>query len=116
MTFAGTIDGVEQGMVGEHTYQYPTLQAKGYYLWEDIDRIEIETISVWPHYRYGFGHPFYGWNHWPFYQRHVIKRKHSHHHYHNASNVDERSSSNHTRHTEDSQRLETKKGRGNIEP
>lgn len=90
VTFAGQVTGVEKGMVGEHVYQYPTMAATGHYLWEDIDRIEIETISVWPHFRYGF-HPFgynsfYGWHHWPHYQRHVIKRKRNYHqNHHNNS-------------------------------
>lgn len=118
MTFSGTISGVEQGLVGEHNYHYPTMKAKGYYLWEDIDRIEIETISVWPHHRYGFGYPFYGWNHWPFYQRHVVKRKHHHHHQNTRTGGNNHGddSSNNTRQRDYSQGLETKRGRGNIEP
>lgn len=118
MTFSGNIQGIEEGLVGEHQYQYPTLQAKGYYLWEDIDRIEIETISVWPHHRYGFGHPFYGWSHWPFYQRHVIKRKRHHYHDHNSGSDSRGGNSgpSNRRHSEDSQRLESQKARGNIEP
>ena len=79
MTFAGTLTGTETGLVGEHNYVYPTLEASGYFLWEDIDRIEIETISVWP----GYGHPwgvrgFYGWRLWPYHQRHIVTRKHQH--------------------------------------
>jgi outer membrane lipoprotein len=82
MTFAGEFTGIEEGLVGEHMYQYPTLQAKGYHLWKDIDRIEIETISVWPLHRF---HPYgyrgyYGWQAWhPWSQRHVITRRRTGH-------------------------------------
>lgn len=80
MTFTGKLTGSETGLVGEHNYVYPTLEASGYFLWEDIDRIEIETISVWPGYGYPWGvRGFYGWRGWPYHQRHVITRKHYHH-------------------------------------
>ena len=99
MTFTGEFAGLEEGLVGEHVYQYPTLMAKGYHLWKDIDRIEIETISVWPFYHYA--RPFglrgrYGWHGWPHYStRHVITRKHNHHRdYGNNNNNGSSGSSN----------------------
>ncbi len=79
VTFSGTVLGVEEGLVGEHKYIFPTLNAKGYYLWEDIDRIDVTTLSVWPYPYYG------GWGNWygsPYYQqRHIIKRRHDHYRY-----------------------------------
>lgn len=71
ITFAGEFSGVEEGLIGEHNYQYPTLQASGHHLWDEIDRVRIDTISVWPMHPFNrFGHPFglrggfYGWNGW----------------------------------------------------
>ena len=84
MTFAGEYTGIEEGLVGEHVYKYPTLQASGYHLWEDIDRIEIETISVWPVHRWGYPFGYRGWYGWPHFQRHVVTRRYNHHrNYHN---------------------------------
>ncbi len=79
MTFAGELAGVEDGLVGEHQYRFPTLKAGGYYLWEDIERIEIEHISLWPYGygRYGWPHRgWYGWGAWPYHQRVILRRKH----------------------------------------
>lgn len=92
MTFSGEITGLEDGLVGEHVYQYPTIQAKGYHLWEDIDRIEIETISVWPSWRYGWG--YRGWHGWPHYQRHVITRRHNYYRNHNTHQQTHQNSGN----------------------
>ena len=81
VTFAGEIAGFEEGKVGEHTYRYPVMKASGYHLWEDIDRVEIDTISVWPMFPGPFIHPwgargFWGWNQWPM-QRHIVTRRRS---------------------------------------
>lgn len=120
VTFAGKIKGIEEGLVGEHVYQYPTLEASGYYLWEDIDRIEIETISVWPHFRYGYPYGYrgiYGWNHWPFHHRHVVIRKrHSNTNTDNSSDSSNISTNNNTtsRTTDRGNNRDTR--RGNIEP
>lgn len=79
MTFAGQVIGTEEGIVGEHNYVYPTLHAKGYHLWEDIDRVEVESISFWPrlYYRNGWG-GWFGWNTWPYSHRYRIRRNHDH--------------------------------------
>ncbi|MCC2607378.1 Slp family lipoprotein [Planctobacterium marinum] len=119
VTFAGKIKGIEEGLVGEHVYQYPTLEATGYYLWEDIDRIEIETISVWPHFRYGYPYGYrgiYGWNHWPFYQRHVVVRKHQHHN--NGGNQGDSGAinGNHSNNRSNDRGNDWHKQRGNREP
>lgn len=92
MTFAGQVIGTEEGVVGEHQYVFPTLHADGYHLWKDYDRVEVETISVWPsiHYRRGaFGYRgWFGWHAWPYHQRVIVRRKHDHHgsHHHGQNN------------------------------
>lgn len=78
MTFSGEVIGVEEGMVGEHKYMYPTLQAKGYYLWEEIEQVDVTTISVWPYSYWGGWHR---WNSWPYHQRVIIKRRNSNHYH-----------------------------------
>lgn len=85
MTFSGAVVGTEEGLVGEHNYIFPTLQASGYHLWEDIDRIDVTTISVWPYYHHGYwgiGHPRYrfGWYAWP-YRTFTVTRRHDHYRY-----------------------------------
>lgn len=113
MTFAGQVLGVEEGQVGEHVYKFPTLHADGFYLWEDIDRIEIEHISVWPypygrHARIGWGYRgWYGWGAWPYHHTVTVRRKHDHHRnysnsqgHHNDRRSGGAANSNHTDHNE----------------
>ena len=69
MTFTGAVAAAEQGAVGEHQYVFPTLNAKGYHLWKDIQRVEI-TTHTWPyHHWYGY----YGYPMFPVHQRVIIK-------------------------------------------
>ena len=56
MTFTGEFSGLEEGLVGEHKYVYPTLQAKGYHLWQDIQQVDVTAIHVWP---YDYWHGWY---------------------------------------------------------
>ncbi|MFQ3198846.1 MAG: outer membrane lipoprotein [Paraglaciecola sp.] len=62
MTFTGDFSGLEDGLVGEHQYVFPTLDASGYYLWKEIQRVDVNMISVWPYdyWRYGgyYNRPF----------------------------------------------------------
>lgn len=82
VTFSGAIIGAEEGVVGEHNYIFPTMKAKGYYLWEDIDRIDVTTISVWPYPYYGGWYGSYrNWYGWPNYRHHVVTRRHDHYRY-----------------------------------
>lgn len=83
MTFSGEVIGMEEGIVGEHKYMYPTLQAKGYYLWEEIDRVDVTTISVWP---YSYWGGWYGWRSWPYHQRVIIKHRHPNYYPDNRDN------------------------------
>jgi outer membrane lipoprotein len=49
MTFTGDFSGVEEGLVGEHKYVFPTLQGTGYYLWKDIQQVDVTSVHVWPY-------------------------------------------------------------------
>lgn len=70
MTFVGEFIGVEEGAVGDHKYVFPTLNASGHYLWKDISRIEMSTISFWP-YDHFWGYPYR-----PYRQRVIIRSQH----------------------------------------
>jgi outer membrane lipoprotein len=49
MTFTGDFSGLEEGLVGEHKYVFPTLQASAYYLWKDIQQVDVTSVHVWPY-------------------------------------------------------------------
>lgn len=49
MTFTATLEGVENGLVGEHKYVFPSATSKAYYLWKELQRVDIERVNVWPH-------------------------------------------------------------------
>jgi outer membrane lipoprotein len=55
MTFTGELNGLEKGLVGEHEYVYPSASVKGYYLWKNVQRINVSGIHVWP-YQNWYGH------------------------------------------------------------
>ena len=85
VTFSGALTALEEGMVGEHKYFYPTLAAKGYHLWEDVERIEVSTMPLWPmHLRGGWRYPWYGrwYGDWTLYpqSRTIIRRKRDYYH------------------------------------
>tara|TARA_R110002167_G_scaffold178598_7_gene378365 strand:- start:4841 stop:5446 length:606 start_codon:yes stop_codon:yes gene_type:complete len=71
MTFTGDFTGVEEGLVGEHKYVFPTLQGSGYYLWQDIQQVDVTSVHVWP-YDY-----WYGWYPRP-YSRSIYIRSSGH--------------------------------------
>jgi len=54
MTFTGELKGLEEGLVGEHTYVFPTIESSAYHLWKNIQRLDVTGIHMWPH-GYGFG-------------------------------------------------------------
>ena len=100
VTFSGTLIGLEEGLVGEHNYFYPTLEAKGYYLWEDVERIEVSTFSVWPmHIRGGWRYPWYGrwYGDWHPYSlnRTIIRRKRDYYHDYSRGSRGNRESGRH---------------------
>ena len=67
ITFTGTLSGIEEGLVGEHVYHYPTIQATGYYLWKDVQHVDV-NVGLWgPYWHPGWG--YYGWHAWPYHHR-----------------------------------------------
>lgn len=76
MTFSGKLAGTEEGTVGEHNYIYPKVMAKGFHLWDDIRRVEVATISVWPYSYWGGWHSgWHRWHLWPYRQRVIIRER-----------------------------------------
>ena len=59
VTFVGTATGVEEGLVGEHEYVFPVMDASGYYLWKDVQRVDVTSVHVWPYYGWGIGFPYH---------------------------------------------------------
>ncbi len=55
MTFTGELNGLENGLVGEHEYVFPTANVKAYYLWKNVQRINVNSVHVWP-YQYWHGY------------------------------------------------------------
>lgn len=55
MTFTAELNGLESGLVGEHEYVFPTANVEAYYLWKNVQRIDISGVHVWP-YQYWYGH------------------------------------------------------------
>lgn len=55
MTFTAELNGLEKGLVGEHEYVFPTATVKDYYLWKDVQRIDVSGVHIWPH-QYWYGH------------------------------------------------------------
>lgn len=55
MTFTGELNGLENGLVGEHDYVFPTAISKAYYLWKDVQRVNVTGVHLW-HQDYWFGH------------------------------------------------------------
>ncbi|MCC2616262.1 Slp family lipoprotein [Aestuariibacter halophilus] len=66
ITVLGVAQGVEQGMVGEHPYVFPTVEASGYHLWTDKKAVRVESLNMWPYY------PYYGWPYRAFPPRIII--------------------------------------------
>jgi outer membrane lipoprotein len=62
ITFAGEFTGLEEGLVGEHVYVFPTIQSSGYHLWQEVQRVDISGIHIWPYdYRHGrYFRPYHG--------------------------------------------------------
>jgi outer membrane lipoprotein len=55
MSFTAQLTDLEEGLVGEHKYIYPTANVKAYHLWKNIQRIDINRVHVWPS-SYWYGH------------------------------------------------------------
>jgi outer membrane lipoprotein len=65
VSVVGTIGEPIEGMVSEQVYIYPSINATGYYLWEDIQDFEYSQVQITPFFRFGhhfgfdLGFPFY---------------------------------------------------------
>ncbi len=64
VTVVGSVGELTEGVIGEQTYKYPTLDAKGYYMWRKTTDLEVESVGFSPflysqHYRRGFFSPWY---------------------------------------------------------
>ncbi|MDU0354603.1 Slp family lipoprotein [Paraglaciecola aquimarina] len=67
MTFTGQLNGLENGLVGEHKYVFPSVNVKEYYIWKKLQRVDISGVHMWPY--------DYWYDRYPFpYQRRVIFR------------------------------------------
>jgi outer membrane lipoprotein len=67
MTFTAELDGLETGLVGEHEYVFPTANVNTYYLWKNVQRIDVRNVHIWPH-QYWYS----GYQNW-YYPRHYRK-------------------------------------------
>jgi outer membrane lipoprotein len=61
MTFTAKLNGLERGLVGEHEYVFPIANVTAYYLWKEIQRLDVRGVHLYP---YGFGYG-YGYGHYP---------------------------------------------------
>lgn len=91
ITVIGDVGGSESGTVGEHEYVFPVVNANGYHMWKDIDRVSVATVGVgmgfWP----GYYSSWYGWHLWPYHQRVIIRSSNSTRHWSTYSGSDGRS-------------------------
>jgi outer membrane lipoprotein len=73
MTFTGELKGVEEGLVGEQKYVFPTIESSAYHLWQKVQRVDVIGIHMWPHsyWNNGFARPFH--------HRVIIRNSHSPH-------------------------------------
>jgi outer membrane lipoprotein len=49
MTFTAQLNGLEKGLVGEHEYVFPTATVNSYYLWKNVQRINVSGVHLWPY-------------------------------------------------------------------
>jgi outer membrane lipoprotein len=72
MTFTALLNGLEKGLVGEHEYVFPTASVEAYYLWKNVQRIDVSGVQLWPYHYWNSG--FQNWNYPRHYRRNVIIR------------------------------------------
>lgn len=50
ITIVGQVSDSQTGVIGEQEYIYPTLNAKGYYMWKDVTetRVELDSFAFSP--------------------------------------------------------------------
>ena len=54
----GTVGEPVNDLIQEQPYVYPSIKVSGYHLWEDVQDVDVQTISVMPFYRFGHGFGF----------------------------------------------------------
>jgi outer membrane lipoprotein len=56
VTFAGQLEGVEEGSIGEYVYKFPVVNSEGYELWEEVRPVDVARYNAFPYgfYPYGF--------------------------------------------------------------
>jgi outer membrane lipoprotein len=95
----GTVGEPIEGMVSEQVYIYPSINATGYYLWEDIQDFEYSQVQITPFFRFGnhfgfdLGFPFYRTRYHGFYNERGRIRVKSHNT--QSGNVGQSSNSQH---------------------
>jgi outer membrane lipoprotein len=67
MTFTGKLGELQKGLVGEHNYVFPSAQVEGYYLWKNVQRIDVTAVSLW-HQDY-----WHGYYPRPYHRRYFIR-------------------------------------------
>lgn len=72
ITVVGEVGNMQTGIIGEQEYAYPTLNAKGYYMWKETTdiKVELDTFGFYPFgYHSGFNRSYF--NPWydPWYTR-----------------------------------------------
>lgn len=72
MTFTAELNGLEKGLVGEHEYVFPTASVKSYYLWKNVQRVEVSGLYAMPHHYWSGG--YQNWYYPRHYRRNVIIR------------------------------------------
>ncbi|OKY27951.1 MULTISPECIES: Slp family lipoprotein [Thalassotalea] len=69
ITAIGRLGDVTEGKIGEHKYQYPTLQADYVHLWKEIKQVDVR-VEHYPHWytpsRWYYSNPYL---HRPIYRR-----------------------------------------------
>ena len=73
MTFTAQLNGLEKGLVGEHEYVFPTASVEDYYLWKNVQRIDVSRVQLWPYHYWNSG--FQNWNYPRHYRRNVMIRR-----------------------------------------
>ncbi len=62
ITVVGEVGSMQTGIIGEQDYEYPTLIAKGYYMWKESTnvRVELDTFGFSPFgYHAGFSRSYF---------------------------------------------------------
>ncbi len=67
LTVFGSLDASMQKSIDDHSYTYPVIDVKQFYLWPEytnIDRRRIPHYGFYPYYYGRYPYPFYGSPYW----------------------------------------------------